>query len=89
MIEQPVEFLRRRAEGPVFVALQNDETTAILTDDNADIGVDILLEQDANVRVILLPDGDYLKLPAREEARIARWIRAGGILLGAAGGGPR
>jgi hypothetical protein len=35
---------------------------------------------------ILLPDGDYLKLPAREEARIARWIRAGGILLGAAGG---
>ena len=35
---------------------------------------------------LLLPDGAYRNLPASDEARIARWIRGGGILLGAAGG---
>ena len=35
---------------------------------------------------ILLPDGEYRNLSASDEARIARWIRSGGILVGVAGG---
>ncbi|MEJ2401776.1 MAG: M14 family zinc carboxypeptidase [Xanthomonadales bacterium] len=35
---------------------------------------------------LLLPDGEYRNLSARDEARIARWIRDGGILVGTAGG---
>ena len=35
---------------------------------------------------VLLPEGKYRNLSASDEARIARWVRDGGVLVGTAGG---